>query len=229
MGLKIGKFLGRLAGGAIKAAPQIIGGFSAGGLGGGSLAALGSLKLGGGSAAPAGSAAMYGGAPTSFLPGQYNLPAQQTMTAQTVAQRGGGVPAVQVTQEVYNALLKIADRLGIRIMNPNAVVRIGRNLVAKLIRFSRATPGLTIVSMLLNLGLTVIEANNVVTWFSTAGKRRRRIRVTNVKALNRSVRRLEGFTRLARRVEASLARRSSVRSARRTRRCFKCRKSPCSC
>ena len=144
-----------------------------------------------------------------------------------VSSGGGGVPAL--TGDVYNALLKIADRLGVVIRNPNAVVRVGRNLVSKLIRFSRATPGLTIISMLLNLGLSAIEANTVVSWFSTAGRRHKRIRVTNVKALNRSVRRLEGFRRLASRVEKALAHRGMSRARVSKRRCATCHKSPCKC
>lgn len=128
--------------------------------------------------------------------------------------------------ELFNILMKVADKLGIRIVNPNAVLRVGRNIIAKMLRFARATPGLTIVSMLANLGLSAYEANKVVSWYSTAGKKRRRIRVTNVKALNRSVRRLEGFMRLSRRVEASLGRKVASRSR---RKCMKCRKSPCGC
>lgn len=148
----------------------------------------------------------------------------------TVGNRSvGGVPAVQMSGDIFNGLAKLAERLGVVIHNPNAVVRTGRNLLSKLLRFSRATPGLTIVSMLLNLGLTAIEANQLVTWFSTSGKRHKRIRVTNVKALNRSVRRLEGFRRLAARVEKSLAHRGVSRSRSVARRCRKCRKSPCGC
>lgn len=229
MGLKIGKFLGRIASGVVKNAPAIVSGFATAGPGGGLSAALSTMRVGGGSTAPAGSSAMYSSAAARMMPGYGSMPSVSDGSVYPVATKGGGVPAMALTQDVYNALLKVADRLGIRIMNPNAVVRVGRNILAKLIRFSRATPGLTIVSMLVNLGLSAIEANNLVTWYTTAGKRRRRIRVTNVKALNRSVRRLEGFTRLARRVEASLGRRAGVRSIRRTSRCKKCRRNPCGC
>lgn len=165
----------------------------------------------------------------SFAQPSMNFPSAGGGGEVAIPVRGGGVPAVQMTGDVFNTLAKLAERLGVRIMNPNAVVRVGRGLLSKLLRFSRATPGLTILSMLLNVGLTAIEANTIISWYSTAGKRRRRIKVTNVKALNRSVRRLEGFTRLARRVEASIGRRAGVRAVRRGSRCRKCRKSPCGC
>ena len=150
----------------------------------------------------------------------------------------GGLPAVQVAnravatrgtvdQTLFNAGLKVLDKVGIRVLNPNAVVGQLRKVLAGMLRFSRRTPGLTIVSLLANLGLSAMEANHVVSWYATSGKKTRRVRVTNVKALNRSVRRLEGFMRLAKRVENSLAVRAKKSVGR--RRCFKCRKSPCSC
>lgn len=145
-----------------------------------------------------------------------------------VAQRGAVVTRQPIDQELFNAALKILDRVGIRVMNPNAVIGQLRRVLAGMLRFARRTPGLTIVSLLANLGLSAVEANRVVVWYSTSGKKTRRVRVTNVKALNRSVRRLEGFMRLARRVEGSLAMRAR-KSVGRAKRCYKCRKSPCCC
>lgn len=220
--------LGKVLGSAAK-------GFASGGFTG-AIAQGGAQAFVSGAAAASSRASSTGAVPSSFMQPSASFPMAVGGgggfgggQAITVARSTGGVPAVGVTQDIFNGLMKLADRLGIRIANPNAVIRVGRNLLAKLIRFSRVTPGLTIVSMLLNLGLTAIEANNLVTWYTTQGKRRRRIKVTNVKALNRSVRRLEGFTRLARRVEASIGRRAGVRSARRSVRCRKCRKNPCGC
>jgi hypothetical protein len=223
MGLNIGKFVSRIL--DPKKIMPVVSAFTGGGIGAASSLALSQASFG--TPRPAVvqnpmTASLR--QPSQGFGGGMSSPMNMPQTVKNQVMKAGPVPG-----DVFNALLKVADRLGIRIANPNSVVSVGRNLLAKLIRFSRATPGLTIVSMLLNLGLTALEANQLVTWYSTAGKRRKRIRVTNVKALNRSVRRLEGFTRLARRVEASLARRSVGRSLSRKRRCFKCRKSPCSC
>jgi len=186
---------------------------------------------------------------TSFLPGAGGGPSLsgsnifsgiQTAFAQPAARfpSGNGTPMQPIptmaavpalTKPVFDIILKLASQLGIVIKSPNAVVRVGRNIVARLLRFARANPGLTIINLLTNIGLTIFEANELITWFTTHGKRHRRIRVTNVKALNRSVRRLEGFRRLSHRVENALARRGVARSISRARRCPRCRKSPCCC
>ena len=229
MGLKISKFFGRLASGIGKNAPAVLAAYAGGGPGAAVLTGLSSISV------RSGGGAGTGATPASFVQPSSNFPGRGGSGGMGVGGGNGltvGNPAgtaVTITKDVYGALLKIADRLGVVIRNPNAVVRIGRNLVSKLIRFSRATPGLTIVSMLLNLGLTALEANTVVSWYSTAGRRHKRIRVTNVKALNRSVRRLEGFRRLASRVEKALAHRGMSRARVSKRRCGTCRKSPCNC
>jgi hypothetical protein len=138
--------------------------------------------------------------------------------------------AVQIPQSVFQSITVLAGKLGIPIRSVQAIVPIGKRILARLVRFARLTPGMNLVGVLISLGLAVTAANELVTWFATSGRRRRRIRVTNVKALNRSVRRLEGFRRLSHRVEAALARRSVGRlSAARARRCPKCRKNPCTC
>lgn len=140
------------------------------------------------------------------------------------------VSTQQLTQSIFNLIMRLAMRLGIVIKNPNSVVQRGRSIIARLLRFARVNPGMTILSMLTTLGLTINEANELITWYTTHGKRRRRIKVTNVKALNRSVRRLEGFRRLSRRVESALANRSVGRSRSIARgRCRKCRSNPCKC
>lgn len=228
MGLKIGKFLGRIASGAVKSVPAAVAGFAAGGPAGAGLALVAGTTFGGGKQTnPAGSPAMFSAAPATFMPG-FGGPSFGAPAAIPVGAKGLPAPAAG-SSEIFNAILKMADRLSIHIKSPNAVISTGRRILGKLIRFARATPGLTIVSMLANLGLSAIEANQLVTWYSTAGKRRRRIKITNIKALNRSVRRLEGFRRLAVRVESALARRGVSRGVVRVRRCPKCRKSACSC
>ena len=196
MGFKIGKFIGRIASGAVKSAPSIIAGYAAGGPAGAGLAALGGVSFGGGSqTAPTGQPVSYGGV-QSQIGGGYGYP-------QTMGGSGGGAMPVSrsgvtlsLTKDVFDIVVKLADKLGIPMRMMNRVIPIGRAIIAKLLRFVRATPGLTILAMLGQLGLTAYEANTLISWYATAGRKRRRIRVTNVKALNRSVRRMEGFLRL---------------------------------
>lgn len=170
----------------------------------------------------------FGGLQTSFMPG-YQTPGTMRVSNDNLPVPVSRGVSSSMTGAVYNALLQLAGKLGVSIKNPNSVVPIGRNLLAKLIRFSRATPGLTILTMLMQLGIGAFESNQLIAWYSTAGKRRKRIRVTNVKALKRSVRRLEGFRKMANRVELALAGRGSSSTRRRVGRCRTCRKSPCSC
>ena len=229
MAFKIGKFFSRVVSGGVKNAPALLAAYAGGGPGGLALAGLSSIKLrsGGGGGAAATPASFV--QPSASFPGSGGAGGMGSGGGNAILVGNSTGTAIALTKDVYTSLLKIAGKLGVTIKNPNSVVRIGRNLLAKLLRFTRATPGLTILSMLLNLGLTAMEANTVISWYSTAGKKHKRIRVTNVKALNRSVRRLEGFRRLASRVEKALAHRGISRSSRVTRRCRKCRKSPCGC
>ena len=134
----------------------------------------------------------------------------------------------KIPRAVFDAIVILGGRLGIKMRDPARFASIGRKIMGKLIRFARLNPGLSIVSMLLNFGLSVDLANQLINWYATSGKKRRRLRVTNVKALNRSVRRLEGFHKLSVRVNAALSNRPASRSMPR-RRCTKCRKNPCGC
>lgn len=220
---QLGKVIGGAAQGFLTAGPK-------GAIAGAGIAALQSgakaaQSRASSTATPIGTPAQFGGVQNDFRP----MP-----TFASERPSSGGVPAIRgsvgtMTGDVYNALLVLADRLGVTIRNPNSVVPVGRNLLAKLIRFSRATPGLTILTMLIQLGVSALAANQLVAWYSTGGKRHKRIRVTNIKALKRSVRRLEGFRKLALRVEASLGRRRGSAVKARVGRCRTCHKNPCGC
>lgn len=226
---QLGKVLGGVARGFTS------GGFYGAILQGGQAAAIASVKAGTTKAAhygsgparvtPTGSRAMYSGAAASFLPG-YQL-GQSVGSSDVPVVPVGNRSIATVTGDIYNALMTMLQRLGVTIRNPNSVIPLGKRALARIIAAARRIPGMTPIGMLVSLGLTEIAANQVVSWYTTSGKRRRRMRVTNVKALNRSARRLEGFLRLSRRVEGALALRSSRRVG--GRRCRKCRKSPCGC
>jgi hypothetical protein len=70
---------------------------------------------------------------------------------------------------------------------------------------------------------------DLVTLSATRAGRRRRMNPANVRALRRSVRRLQSFDRLASRVSSQLGRVAAHRRARRAGRCRVCRSNPCRC
>lgn len=227
MGLKIGKFIGRIASGVVKNAPAIAAGFAGGGPGGAALAVLGSATYGSRAASntPTGTPAMFN-QPSSRFPS-------------SSAGNMGNYPMVQVKnqqlgktmdQEIFNGAMILLGKLNIVPRDPNKVAFALRSALGKIIRFVQKVPGSSLVAMLVTMGLTDYLATKIVTWYTVSGKKRRRIRVTNVKALRRSVRRLEGFHKLARKVDMALTHRGVGRArARRPGPCRTCRKNPCSC
>jgi len=229
----IGKFVGNVGKTLVKAAPSATLGYLAGGPAGALTGGLTSLTAG---KTPV--PAQFGGYQTSLSSqtsygGAYGIP-QDYGSPSPIGAGGSPMPvssgSVMLTESVFNLIVKLAQQMGHQFKSAGGVHRWGRLMVAKLLRFARANPGLTVLNLLVNLGLSAFEANELLTWWATSGKKHRRIKVTNVKALNRSVRRLEGFRRLSHRVEAALSRRSGgVRTISRTRRCTRCKKSPCCC
>ena len=222
---QLGKVLGGAARGFLTAGPK---GLIAGGALALTKATIGAATSRAGGGQGQVTMSQFGGVQTGFMPG-YQMPGTLRVSNDNLPVPVSNRSGSNMSKPVYDALLRLADKLGVVIRNPNAVVPTGKNLLAKLLRFSRATPGLTILTMLVQLGIGAFEANQLIAWYSTSGKRRKRIRVTNVKALKRSVRRLEGFRKMANRVEMALAGRGSTSSRRRVTRCRSCRKSPCAC
>lgn len=230
----IGKFVGGLVKPLVSAIPSAAAGFLTGGPAGAFLASAPKLLP-----AVTGATSLFGGVQqalpqiTSFG-GPYQLPQQLPQYPAPSPSPGFELPAVPaadvpatLNKDIFDMILRLAGRLGLRIKSVGSVVRIGRRIIAKLLRFARANPGLTIINLLVNLGLAADEATRLIAWYTASTKKHRRIKVTNVKALNRSVRRLEGFRRLSRRVEMALAHRGAARVSR--RRCPRCRKNPCCC
>jgi len=234
MGLfkRIKKFGKSVAKTVVHAVPSAAAGFVTAGPAGAALGALGSLQPRqgiGGTLSPG--TGIFGGLQTSYG-GAYGIPGdyggmQPVSNGQVPMPVSSG--AVQLTESLFNLILKLGQAVGHSFKSAGGVHRWGRMMIAKLLRFARANPGLTVLNLLINLGFTAIEANELLTWWATSGKKHRRIKVTNIKALNRSVRRLEGFRRLSHRVEAALSRRGAPRALTVRRRCPRCRKSPCCC
>lgn len=187
--------------------------------------------------APTGYASNYMGGTRGVNPimtgfGQYGTPQRApgslTVSNYDVVPVGN---AMTVPSDITDTIYRMIGALGIPLKPTTNIVRLGRKLLAKLMNFARRNPGMTILALLANLGIVAEEANRLIAWWTTSGRKRRRMRVANVKALNRSVRRLEGFARLATRVQGALAQRATRRGYGRTtsRRCFKCHKNPCGC
>lgn len=232
-----GKFFKKLGKSAAKVA--VVGGATYfGGPAGGSIAMSGLSALKKSKpVAPSGYASNYMGGSKGVNPymtgfAQYGMPARapgsltvSNYEAQTVSN------SLTVPSDIADTIYRMVAALGIPLKPTTNLVRLGRKILSKLMNFARRNPGMTILALLANLGIVAEEANRLIAWWTTSGRKRRRMRVANVRALNRSVRRLEGFARLASRVQGALAQRATRRGYGRTssRRCFKCRKNPCGC
>jgi uncharacterized membrane protein YfcA len=100
----------------------------------------------------------------------------------------------------------------------------------------RAVTLQSLLSLLRRFGPTALTAilgaelvADLVTLSATRAGRRRRMNPANVRALRRSVRRLQSFDRLSARVSAQLGRVASRRRGPRRGRCMTCRANPCRC
>lgn len=154
----------------------------------------------------------------------------------TVAYNGGGgmmYPAMATVPAISGAIGAVLPA-GAGAMMRRYILQFFRS------KFGRSIPWGQILTFgkrwgltaLVGLGLTAEMANYII---GQTMKKHRRMNPANVKALRKSVRRLQSFDTLACRVNAqlsTLAGRGGRRPGRRAgvgRRCFKCRKSPCSC
>lgn len=100
----------------------------------------------------------------------------------------------------------------------------------------RAVTLQSLLSLLRRFGPTALTAilgaelvADLVTLSATRAGRRRRMNPANVRALRRSVRRLQSFDRLSARVSAQLGRVATRRRGPRRGRCMTCRANPCRC
>ena len=219
--------IGKVAGATVRGFAQ--GGFYGAALQGGTAAAVASVKAG------TARASNYGGGVSRVTPlgtpQMFNAAATLLPTysgAPTVSGGGGDVVTVsntqvsKVTQPIVDSLATILNKVGIRWRSMPSLLSAGKRILGRVISMAKRLPGMSPVAMLVGMGLTEMAANQVLTWYTTSGKRRRRMRVTNVKALNRSARRLEGFLKLSRRVESALAFRHHARHTRVPRKSKKC-------
>lgn len=142
----------------------------------------------------------------------------QPMPVGLPAQRGGSI-----TQSAFNAGSRLLARLGIQPRSVSGFTSALRRVLSSISSLARRTPSGTIISLLVGLGLTALEATELAVWHSH--KKRRRMNPANSKALRRSVRRIQSFHKLCRTADVLKARGRSRSSSR----CGTCRKNPCRC
>lgn len=128
---------------------------------------------------------------------------QITQAPMTVASRGAIVPVVGrgLPVDVANAGLKLLNRLGV-IATPTASGFTGalKRTISGIASLARRTPTGTIVSVLAGIGLSALEANLLTAW-SSQRRHRRRMNPANIHALRKSVRRVESFHKLVRKID----------------------------
>jgi hypothetical protein len=136
-----------------------------------------------------------------------------------------GARGTALTQEVFNAGNKVLSRLGIRYSaTTGGFTSALKRSLGSIASLARRTPAGTIVSILVGLGLTAVEANLLTAWHSQR-RRGKRMNPANAKALRRAARRIRSFHKLCTHTDLL---KSRGRSAGRSR-CGTCRKSPCRC
>ena len=157
-----------------------------------------------GGAANVGSAVL-----SSFLPAQgpiVGLPQVNGVTAQPVMAAGLRLPSIAgaLAVTIQPILIKIATFLGRRTLTLKETIKIIR-------RFSKLLAPAAIATV---LGITVVELGQLI--LADAQRPRRRMNPANVRALRRSMRRIESFHRLC--VKADTLRRPGRRSSTRGKR-----------
>lgn len=120
---------------------------------------------------------------------------QSTNNLPAVIPSGPGRSAL--TKDIFDAGAKILARLGINLTTvTNASVTSAlKRALGSIASLARRTPSGTIVSILLGLGLTVMESNTLVAWYAQK-KKHRRMNICNAKALRRAGRRIRSFHKL---------------------------------
>lgn len=148
---------------------------------------------------------------------------------QPVSTRLPAVRGTSLTQEIFNAGVKILGALGIPYSATSSSFSSAlKRTLGSIASLARRTPAGTIVSILLGLGLTAYEANLLVAWHSQR-KRGRRMNPANPKALRRAARRIKSFHKLCTQTDLIRVGRGRGRSRSAGVVCGTCRKSPCRC
>lgn len=193
MGLKLGRILGKGLRSIVKRAPAIVGGFAMGG------------PLGAG-------LALIRPSPSRFAPVGAGVPSIQAITGvpsfiQDPVVQGEGLPiptaagaVPMIVRGMTIAVARAIGRLGLALGIPvtlGNLGRIGMRLWTTVTSFARRHPGLSIVSFLVSLGLSIEEASEFLMWGQLKKKRRRGrgISARDIRVARRTIRKVAAFQR----------------------------------
>ena len=167
---------------------------------------------------------------SQFFPSQQMSQVVQTAVA-PMQVMSMGVPALRgmataLTREIFDAGGKVLARLGISYSaSPGAFSSTLKRALASIASLARRTPSGTMVSILIGLGLTALEANMLTAWHAQR-KKGRRMNAGNPRALRRAARRIKSFHRMCSTIDLLKSRSRRVGTS---SRCGSCKKSPCRC
>lgn len=133
-------------------------------------------------------------------PSSRSLPSINPTAGGSMMMVSNNLPAIRsgttLTKEIWDAGSKILGRLGIPVRpSASSFSSALKRTLSSIASLARRTPSGTIVSLLIGLGLTAMEANLLTVWH-VQKKKRRRMNVCNSKALRRAGRRIKGFHKL---------------------------------
>jgi hypothetical protein len=110
---------------------------------------------------------------------------------------GAGVVGLgaRIAPQVFNAIVKLSARLG---GATGSVIGYGRRVWGQLSGWAAKNPGVSMISLLVSLGLTVEEAAHFISWGATTKRRRRARGITgrDVKTTRRTMRKLRSLNHL---------------------------------
>lgn len=113
----------------------------------------------------------------------------------TPAALPAAVPVIMgLTRTLALTISKLAGRLGITVLGVAGLSRVGVRIWRSLTTFARRHPGISVLSMLTSLGLTLEEASEYIAW-GTMKRRRRRggISTADMRIARRTIRRISSF------------------------------------
>jgi hypothetical protein len=166
---------------------------------------------------------------SNFFPSPQMSQVVQMQAGATATPVMSMVPAIRgmataLTREIFDAGMKVMSRLGIPVSaSPGAFSSTLKRTLSSIASLARRTPTGTMVSILIGMGLTALEANMLTAWHAQR-KKGRRMNPTNPRALRRAARRIKSFHRMCGTIDLL-----KTRGRRTVGRCGSCKKSPCKC
>lgn len=200
MGFKLGRSLKKLVKSAVKSLPGAIGGFITGGPTGALVGAF-SRKLGGGGELAPVSDVGAGVPSIQTVTGIAPFFGQGFRNGSISTEPVGGIQQVQMGSialrmgaGVVRAITILASRLGVAV-SAASLGRVGMRLWRSIAGLARRHPGISILTFLTGLGLSLDEAGEFLFWGQTRTRRRRRRGISgrDIAITRRTLRRLDMF------------------------------------